>query len=310
MTTAPADAATIALARAARRLRDATEPLAASVYFAPECHEAYHRLGFDPSPGVANGVALPDGPAYFTSRAACLGRVPGHVVTAAFGVFNPDVVVPAVAHGWSLVEPDAILAARLEGQRAQLERLLGGRATPAGVARATELLRRAGEALPLSGRHLHAGLRSLGFPGDPWGDLWRAADLVREGRGDSHIAAWVAAGLDPVEVSVLTELWWGLPHKTYSRSRGWTDAHLDAAAERLRAQGMLDGGGGVALTDPGLALRRRVEVATDRQDEPMVAAIGADLDELLALLEPWAEAICSGGGYPARAFRTAADLDG
>jgi hypothetical protein len=300
------DATTIDVSRAARRLRDATEPLAASVYFAPECHEAYQRLGFDPSPGVAGGIALPDGPAYFTSRSACLGRVPGQVVTAAFGVFNPGVVVPAVARGWSLVEPGAILAARLDGQRAQLQRLLGGLAAPADVARATDLLRRAGEALPLSGRHLHAGLRSLGFPGDAFGDLWRAADLVREGRGDSHIAAWVAAGLGPAEVSVLTELWWGLPHKSYSRSRGWTDHHLDDAAGRLQAQGLLVG---TALTDAGVDLRRRIERATDRQDAPMIAAIGPAMDELMSLLEPWADAIRAGGGYPDRAFRTLSDLD-
>lgn len=294
------------LARAARRLRDATEPLAASVYFAPECHEAYERLGFAGSPGVAYGVASPDGPAYFTSRAACLGRVPGHVVAAAFGVFDPAVVVPSVAHGWSLVDAGTILAARLEGQRAQLGRLLDGVADDTGVHRATELLRRAADALAVSGRHLFAGLRSLGFPGDPLGDLWRAADLVREGRGDSHIAAWVSSGLDPVEISVLTELWWGLPHKTYARSRGWDDAALDGAAARLRGAGLLDG---TALTAAGIDVRRQIEAATDRQDRPMVEALGADLDELLALLEPWADAIRAGGGYPARAFRTLADLD-
>ena len=46
---------------------------------------------------------------------------------------------------------------------------------------------------------LYAGLRSLPLP-SPWlGRLWRAADVVRKYRGDSHITAWVAAGLDPVE---------------------------------------------------------------------------------------------------------------
>jgi hypothetical protein len=286
----------------ARQLRELVERLDARVFFAPECHANYERLGFAGSAGLFNGVAAPDGPAYFTSRGACLGRVPGEVVAAAFGVFNPEVVVPAVASGWSKTDPATIGAARLDGQRAQLERLLGPQ--PEGCARATELLRRAADALLMSGRHLYAGLRSLGVPRDPLGDQWRAADLVREGRGDSHIAAWVASGLDPVEISVLTELWWDLPHKSYSRTRGWTDQHLDAAAERLRAAGYLNG---VTLSDAGRDLRRRIERDTDRQDRPMVLALGDDAEELQGLLRPWAEAIVAGQGYPAQAFKTASD---
>jgi hypothetical protein len=210
-----------------------------------------------------------------------------------------------VTLGWQRTDPATILAARMDGQRAQLTRLLG--AEPAGARRATELYRRAADALPLSGRHLFAGLRADGFPGDVVGDLWRAADLVREGRGDSHVAAWVAAGLDPVEISALTELWWGLPHKSYSRSRGWTDGDLDAAADRLRSRGYLDGD---ALSDAGRRLRRDIEAATDGQDRPMVEALGDDLEELFALVEPWAEAIVAGKGYPAQAFQTVADLAG
>lgn len=286
-----------------RRLRDLTEPLAASVYFAPECHSNYEKLGFGPSPGTFNGVAGPNFEAYFVSRGACLGQVPGEVITAAFGVFNPEFVVPTVASGWSKAGPDALLRARLDGQRAQLARLLGE--SPAGCARATELYLRAADALSLSGRALFSGLRAIGLAGDPVGDLWRAADMVREGRGDSHIAAWLANGLDPVEVSVLTELWWGLPHKSYARTRGWTDEHLDAAAERLRSDGYLANG---ALTEAGRELRRKIESDTDRQDEPMVRALGDDAEGLFAIIEPWREAIFAGHGYPATAFQTAADL--
>lgn len=287
----------------ARRLRDLTEPLAASVYFAPECHTNYEALGFGPSPGAFGGVAGPNFEAYFVSRGACLGRAPGQLVTAAFGVFNPALVVPAVASGWEKAGPEALLQARLDGQRAQLVRLLGP--DPAGCARATELYLRAADALAVSGRALFSGLRAVGLAGDPVGDLWRAADMVREGRGDSHIAAWIANGLDPVEISVLTELWWGLPHKSYSRSRGWTDEDLDAAADRLRAEGHLDG---AQLTASGRELRRRIEADTDRQDRPMVRALGDDADELFAILEPWCQAIFAGHGYPSTAFRTADDL--
>jgi hypothetical protein len=287
----------------ARRLRDLTEPLAASVYFAPECHTNYEGLGFGPSSGAFNGVAGPNFEAYFVSRGACLGRAPGQVITAAFGVFNPELVVPTVTSAWTKAGPEALLQARLDGQRAQLVRLLGE--APAGIERATELYLRAADALPLSGRALFSGLRAVGLAGDPVGDLWRAADMVREGRGDSHIAAWLANGLGPVEVSVLTELWWGLPHKSYSRTRGWTDAHLDAAAELLRSAGYLDG---AELTPAGRELRRRIELDTDRQDEPMIRALGDHIDELFTIVEPWRDAILAGFGYPATAFQTAADL--
>ena len=254
----------------ARRLRDLTEPLAASVYFAPECHRNYEGLGFGPSPGSFGGVEGPNFEAYFVSRGACLGRVPGEVITAAFGVFAPGIVVPAVTAGWAKAGPEALLPARLDGQRAQLVRLLGE--SPSGCARATALYLRAADALAMSGRALFSGLRAVGLAGDPVGDLWRAADMVREGRGDSHIAAWLANGLDPAEVSVLTELWWGLPHKTYSRTRGWTDEELDSAADRLRSAGYIAGGGDAAeLTDTGRELRRKIESDTDRQDAPMVA---------------------------------------
>src|SRR5918994_652896 len=87
-----------------RTLRDRIEPLVGQVYFSPECHAAYVALGFAPSPATSNGVALPDGTAYFTSRGSLMGQVPGEVVAAGFGVFNPAAVAPAVAFGWSLTD--------------------------------------------------------------------------------------------------------------------------------------------------------------------------------------------------------------
>lgn len=286
---------------AARRLRDAVEPVAAAVYFSPEAHEAYRALGFGPSSGERDGLQLPDGPAYFTSRGACLGQVPGEVVAAAFGVFNPEIVVPLVAMGWQTTDRASVLEARERGSVGQLTRLLGER--PEGIERATELLRRGADAGAEAGHHLFAGLKSLGFPGDPMGDLWRAADLVREHRGDSHIAAWCDADLDATEIGLLTELYWGIPVKTYSRSRAWSGEQLDAALDRLRSRGLVTAED--AFTDAGLALREQVEVDTDRQEQRILAAIGDDLGELCALLEPWGKAIRAGFGYP-RSVKTVA----
>jgi hypothetical protein len=120
--------------------------------------------------------------------------------------------------------------------------------------------------------------------------------MLREYRGDAHIAAWTTAGLDATEIGLLTELYWGLRLRTYIRTRAWSDADLDAAEARLVDRGLVDGG---AFTDQGRTEREAVEVATDRQCRPIVEALGDDVDELLGILEPWGQAIRDGRGYPA-----------
>jgi hypothetical protein len=277
-----------------RRLAAVLEPVAAQVYFAPECHQAYEKLGFAPSPGVLdNGVQLPDGPAYFTSRGSVMGQVPGELVAAAFAVFNPDTVARGVRRGWELTDAATICEARTEGATAQLERILGEE--PEGVARATDLLSRAASQLRPEGRPLYAGLLHLGLPGTPLGDLWRLAGVLREFRGDAHTAAWISAGFKGPEIGLLSELYWGLPLRTYVRSRAWSDAQLDVAEAHLREHELLDDGG---LTDFGRTVREGIEVATDRQCTVMVRTVGDDFDELLALLTPWGEAIRAAAGPP------------
>jgi hypothetical protein len=279
-----------------RRLAMALEPVAGQVYFSPECHAAYADLGFSPSPGsLPGGVELPDGPAYFTSRGSVMGQVPGEVVAAAFGVFNPQAVVPSVALGWSKVDAPTICAARTKGAVAQLERILG--AEPDGLANATQLLAQAAAPLRPEGKPLFAGLLGLGLPGDPMGDMWRLADTLREYRGDAHTAAWTSAGLDATEIGLLTELYWGLPMRTYVRTRAWSDQQLDDAERRLAERGLVADGG---LTDAGRALRESVEVATDAQCEVILRALGDRFDELMRLLAPWGDAIRAAGGYPAQ----------
>jgi hypothetical protein len=144
----------------ARRLASLIEPIVGQVYFSPECHAEYEKLGFDPSPGKAGEVALPDGPAYFTSRGSLMGQVPGEVVAAAFSVFNPAVVVPHVQLGWSRTDAATICAARTRGAVAQLARILGEH--PDGIDRASALLRRA--ASPLKPARSSRGLSPPAIP--------------------------------------------------------------------------------------------------------------------------------------------------
>ncbi|HMC52738.1 MAG TPA: hypothetical protein VKI64_08265 [Acidimicrobiales bacterium] len=269
--------------RVSRRLRDVVEPIAANVYFAPEAQAAYKELGLSYLPG------------YFCSRSACMGGLPGEVVASTFGVFNPDLVVPAVAEGWSKTDPASILAARQRGAVASLDRILDG-PDPAAVARATELLRRGAEAARPEGRPIYSGLRSLGWPGDPLGDLWRAADLVREHRGDSHTCAWVAHGVSAMEITLLTELWWGIPLGSYVLTRGFSAEQAEAAIQGLQQQGLVDGER--RFTAGGEKLRAAIEEATDRGEAGVVAGLGGDADELIGLLEPWAKSVVAAGGYP------------
>jgi len=199
-----------------------------------------------------------------------------------------------VRQGWALTDAATICGARDEGAVGQLRRVLGDR--PEGTDRANELLDRALGPLKPAGKALYSGLLSLGMPEDALAGAWRRADLLREYRGDAHVAAWTAAGLDGTEIGLLTEPYWGLPLRTYIRSRSWSDTELDAAEARLTDRGFLADG---TLTEAGRAFREEIEVATDAQCAPIIEALGADLGELLGILRPWGAAIREAKGYPA-----------
>lgn len=287
MTTAAEDSPTQALA-------GAIEPFVGQVYFSPECHAAYEGLGFNAGAGALAGVAMPDGPAYFCSRGSLLGQVPGRVVASAFAVFNPAAVVPAVTYGWTLTDAATIREARATGAVAQLRRILGD--TPDGLATALPLLEKATARLRPEGRPLFAGLSALPVPTEPLAAAWQLGDCLREYRGDAHTAAWTSAGFDAVEIGLLTELYWGLPMRTYIRTRAWSDEDLDLAEARLVTRGLVADG---AFTDEGRAAREEIEVTTDRACQPIIDSLADDVGTLVGLLEPWSAAIRDAHGYPA-----------
>jgi hypothetical protein len=128
--------------------------------------------------------------------------------------------------------------------------------------------------------------------------MWRAADLVREHRGDSHVIAWAAGAVDAVEVLLLTEQYWGVPVRAYTPSRGWTDRDMDAGFARLQARGLMTTH--EKITAAGMAFREEIEVRTDELERPLLDALGDDLDELLEHLDAWSEAIIEAGSYPQR----------
>jgi Helix-turn-helix family len=265
----------------ARRLRNLVEPIAAGVYFAPEAQQRYEEQGLNYFEG------------YFCSRGACLGKAPWSVICAAFGAFKPAVVEQAVTGGWSKTDPEPLLDARLAGATEQLTRLLGEPGPE--VKEATEILVSLTDGVDPSGRMLYSGLSVLPVPDTPMGRLWRAADLVREHRGDGHIAAWVSC-TDSCEITVLTELTWGLQPGAYVFTRGWNEEEVDAARERLRARGLLDGDN--QLTEAGEKFRAEIEHDTDLAEREVIGRLGDRADELFSLMQPMAKTIVDGGGYP------------
>lgn len=265
----------------ARRLRNFVEPIAAGVYFAPEAQQRYEALGLNYFEG------------YFCSRGACLGKAPWTVICAAFGAFKPAVVERAVTGGWSKTDAEPMLEARRDGATEQLSRLLGEPGPE--VKQATEILFSMTEGVDPSGRMLYSGLSALPVPEDPMGRLWRAADLVREHRGDGHVAAWVSR-TDSTEITVLTELAWGLEPGAYVFTRGWSQEEVDAARARLQERGLLDGEG--QLTEAGRTFRSEIEHDTDLAEREVIDRLGDRAGELFSLIQPMAKTIVENGGYP------------
>jgi len=209
-------------------------------------------------------------------------------------VFNPAIVVPSVEHGWSLTTAAAIIAARDEAAVGQLRRILGP--DPDGAAELAQLLGPVSASLPVAGRPLYAGLMGAEVSDDPLSAAWRFADRLREFRGDAHTAAWTSAGYSAIEIGLTTELYWGLRHKTYVRTRGWSDDQLDEAIADLERRGLVDGG---ALTERGRQEREAIETRTDEQCAPILRTLGDGFENAVALLRRYSDAVRAAHGYPA-----------
>jgi len=259
------------LAEVSRRLRARADAILGAVWFMPQ----------DDLPSLA-------------ARVACMGRVPGRVAAALFAPQHPQPVASAVDEAWRDHDPAELVEARLRGATAYLAHALGEE--PEGVGRAVAILLPVVERASTAGHPVYAGLRSLPWPGTPLGDLWRACDMVRERRGGSHLNAWTAAGLAPVEIQLLTERWRTTtnPGSTTADRMGYAAEEITSALAALEAQGFVDRDG--ALTAAGRELREGIERATDVQEAELVDALGDDVDELFELMAPWARTLVATAG--------------
>lgn len=268
----------------ARRLRDALEPVAMHAVFSEQVVTAVARIGLDDF-----------FVAYVAGRGAPLGEVPGAVVAAAFGVFEPGAIVSCWAAGLAAAKLPEVIAERDRATAASLRAVLGDHASEGDVLRVAEVLERAVAAVDGTGRPLFAALRAQPRLTDPYGRLWRAADLVREHRGDSHLAACVAAGLDPVRMGILGEVWLGYAVGEYSGTRAWPQETHDAAAARLAADGLIADG---TITARGREVRDGIEAATDAAQADLVAAVGDELDAVVTALDTWSAACIEARTFP------------
>jgi hypothetical protein len=280
VTVSPADA---------RTAFQAAEPIHAMIYFTPHFLPAYEKVGL-----IGRRMG------YFASRAAAMGPVPAEVVIATFFNFNPDLVRRAIPDAWKLASPEAILAARLSAADTSLRQAWGDDAGGAAVAEAAGLARTAALAAceRPAGRPLFAAHAALPWPSEPHLVLWHAQTLLREFRGDGHVALLAAAGLSPVEALVTHAAAQTVPASMLRESRAWSEDDWAAGVAAVRARGWLADGDDLALSDAGRAFRQDLEDRTDDLGVSAWAALGPDgCARLAELARPLSQAVFEAGLY-------------
>ena len=268
----------------ARRLFQLVEPVAVVTYMAEEPTAAVMALG-----------RLTMWDAYFAGRAAPLGReVPASVVHALFYNFADGEVARHIPRVWDVVTPEAAIVARRQGSVAALRRILGDLADAAGVARAADLLTKAGTSARTEGRALYAAVRTLPLPTEPVARLWHGANLLREHRGDGHVAALMTMGVGGTESHVLHALSEGMPAEEFGRVAHLPEAQLAAVVDEMHARGLIGADGW--LSAAGRQTKERVESLTDVLAAPAYDVLEPDeLDLLIDDLEPLAGALVAAG---------------
>ncbi len=264
----------------ARRMFDLVEPIGVIPYSADEPNETMFALGFTNYWDT-----------YFAGRAAPLGgSVPAEVVHALFYNFGPGEVARHIPKVWSTTTPEAAIAARQEGCVNALRQILGDLVDTADFTRTVELLTKAATSAPLEGRPMYAALRSLPLPQERVARLFHAASLLREHRGDGHIAALMAGGIGGLEAHVLLSIDMGIPATTFGRIHHLDSALLIDLIEGMKARGLVQDE--ATFTPSGRQAKDRVEAMTDELAvAPYEVLEAAEIDELIALLEPLAQKI-------------------
>ncbi|WP_425567279.1 SCO6745 family protein [Nonomuraea helvata] len=263
------------------------EPIHAVLYFSPQAFEEAATLGYDVESRW---------PSYFAYRTAPLGRAGSRLATATYYSFSPRMIGEHVPAAWEVATPERVLQARLTAVDRTYRHLLGDKVAGPDVAEAAELARRAAESVAVAGRPLAAANLDLPWPDEPHLVLWQAATVLREHRGDGHLAALLAAGLDGCEALVSFAAIGAAPAANFA-GRGWSEQEWDAARERLAARGLVDLDG--QATERGRELRDQVERMTDGLAAEPWRLLGEERAERLARLAgPFLGAVFEAGLLP------------
>ncbi len=264
----------------ARKTWRTLEPMHGLIYFAPEAHSAYADLGL----GERSG--------YFASRSAAMGQASDELIIATFFNFNPAVVRQAMASVWDKVSPESILEARHSAAALAIERAIGEAIHSDEIAEAANLARSAAEAASEhpEGRPLFAAHASLDWPAKPHQVLFHAQMLLREFRGDAHIALLVSEGVSGIESLVLHGATGTISPAILQKTRGWSDEAWAEATKGLAERGLVDADGG--FTDKGRSLRESIEARTDALSLTPYDKLGEqDCQRLRALVRPHAKRV-------------------
>ena len=265
----------------ARELWLRIETTHAVTYFGSETVDAGQNLGLS---GFWMG--------YFAFRAAPMGAVGSGVVEATFFNFAPSFVRRWVPQVWSVASPEVCIDARRDAAAETLRRL---HPDVGAVAESINPTLEAAMRLTISaGRPLFAANRELPLPEDPVERLWQLCTSLREHRGDGHVAALTAAGLDGLDAHVLIAAEQGNSPEDLQRTRGWTADDWAEAVARRAARGQIDASG--QLTDAGRSIRAAIEKRTDELAAAPFAMLANDeRTSLLAALDPLARTISASG---------------
>ena len=278
--------------RTARLTFRAAEPIHGMVYFTPHGPVAYARVGI-----------THQRMAYFASRSAALGAVSAETVIATFFNFSPAIIYRDIPAAWDIASPAQMLAARLDAvDRSLRQAWPDGIASPE-VREAADLARLAAEraAIRPQGRPLFAAHAGLPWPGQPHLVLWHAQTLLREYRGDGHVALLLTEGLDGLAALITHAATGAISAETLRTSRAWTEQDWVAGIERVRDQGWLADGPQLALSEAGRRWRQSIEDRTDQLAVYPYEAIGEDgCARLRALTTPLSAAVMAADlGFPA-----------
>ncbi|GHA77014.1 hypothetical protein ACIQRS_05425 [Streptomyces termitum] len=274
--------------RAGRRCHHTLNPLHSTLYFSPDLDREFTALG------LADAAAV-----RIAARSAPLGAVGPGTVAAAFYNYDHALLARHLPAVWETVSPAAALGARLRAADATLRRLLGEEAVASPeMAEAAALALRAVEACSRPARPLYSANADLPVPEEPHLAYWHAAALLREHRGDGHLAALLTLGLDPLEALIThTATGKGMNSAWILETRGWSRDDWEAGRERLRGRGLLDAGG--ELTEEGARLREELEEVTDRLDAAPYEHLGAaGVERLTELGRGFLVTAAGAGAFP------------